>query len=65
MKGLRERKRVGRDFDVIGVKDQLKDLIKFLEKTDNKIVDPAEYKVDDSEEREKASKRLKKRARMG
>ncbi|KAF8544790.1 hypothetical protein BDD12DRAFT_906291 [Trichophaea hybrida] len=67
VKGLRERERVGRDFDVVGVKDQLKDLIKFLEKTNNEIVDPAEYKVDDSEEEreEKASKRTKKRARMG
>jgi hypothetical protein len=67
VKKLRENKRVGRDFDVVGVKDKLSDLIKFLEKTRDEIVDPAEYKVVDSEEeREQGqeSMRMKKRARQ-
>lgn len=67
VKTLRERKHVGRDFDVTGVKGQLAELIKFLQKTADEIVDPAEYKVEDGdEEREqgKESTRMKKRARL-
>ncbi|KAA8898758.1 hypothetical protein FN846DRAFT_200119 [Sphaerosporella brunnea] len=67
IKKLRENKRVGRDFDVIGVKDKLSDLIKLLTKTRDEIVDPAEYKIEDIEEereQEKESQRTKKRARL-
>jgi hypothetical protein len=67
IKKVRENKHVGRDFDVVGVKDQLSNLIKFLEKTRDEIVDPAEYKAADSEEereQEQESMRMKKRARL-
>lgn len=45
VKGLRARKHVGRDFDVTGVKNQLRGLIEFLENTGSEIVDPSRYSV--------------------
>jgi len=66
VKRLRERKYVGREFDVAGVKDQLTDLIGFLEHTKKEMVNPEEYRVNEEEEEreEQESKRMKKRARM-
>ena len=66
VKRLRERKYVGREFDAAGVKDQLTDLIGFLEHTKKEMVNPEEYRVNEEEEEreEQESKRMKKRARM-
>lgn len=41
---VRERKRVGRDFDVVGVKAELEELAGVLQRTAAEIVDEAEEK---------------------
>jgi hypothetical protein len=62
VKKVNERKRVGRDFDVDGVKEGLMEMIKFLENTNKEIVDPAVYRFPEEDEEEKA--RVKKRVRQ-
>ncbi|KAI5783557.1 hypothetical protein EDC01DRAFT_663554 [Geopyxis carbonaria] len=68
---IRERKRVGRGFDVWGVKKDIQALSDFLKETEANIVDPEEYRVKDETEEEEVKKeededegRATKRARV-
>lgn len=45
LKRVQERKRVGRGFDVEGVKRQMQELEDFLRKTKEEIVDMEVYKI--------------------
>lgn len=47
LKRVQERKRVGRGFDVAGVKREMEDLEAFLRKTKEELVDMEEYRIKD------------------
>lgn len=61
VKKVRERKRVGRDFDVAAVKNELEELKKLLDRTSGEIVDEVKEKDKVSEQEEEGVSR--KRAR--
>lgn len=62
VKKMRERKRVGRSFDLAGVKADIGDLVQFLEKTANEMIDASEYVLKDTDD-EADDSRKRKRAR--
>lgn len=64
VKKVRERKRVGRDFDVAAVKNELEELKKLLDRTSGEIVDEVKEKDKVSEQEEEEEEGVsRKRAR--
>lgn len=60
VKKVRDRKRVGRDFDLVSVKSELEELKLILERTSKEIVDEREKeKIADREEEGVPRKRAK------
>lgn len=57
LKRVQERKRVGRGFDVAGVKKEMDELEAFLKKTKDELVDMDEYEIKEDEEDMKGIKR--------
>lgn len=46
---IRKRKKVGRKFDVVGLKDNLEEMVRYMEKTSEELVDVEFYKIPEKE----------------